>query len=192
MAQDPDPFNVDALERSLNDSATRVSTLWISFLVFGLYLVVAAGAVTDRQLLLEDPVKLPALSVDLPLVGFFFLTPILFVIFHTYVLIQVLLLARTAAAYNNALDRTVRASIDNAAMRQRLANTLFAQIFAGSPRERGGWVGRLLRLIAWITLAIAPVLVLLLLEFRFLPYHSHLIAWTIRLLILVDLIAVLV
>jgi uncharacterized protein YjbI with pentapeptide repeats len=192
MAQDRDPFNVDALERSLNDSATRVSTLWISFLLFGLYLVVAAGAVTDRQLFLEDPVKLPALNVDLPLLGFFFLTPILFVIFHTYVLIQVLLLARTAAAYNHALDRTVRASIDNAAMRQRLANTLFAQIFAGSPSERGGWVGRLLRLIAWITLAIAPVLVLLLFQFRFLPYHSHLITWTIRLLILLDLIGVLV
>jgi uncharacterized protein YjbI with pentapeptide repeats len=191
MAQDPNPFNVDALERSLNDSATRVSTVWISLLGFGLYLVVAAGAVTDRQLLLKDPVRLPALNVDLPLRGFFFLTPILFVIFHTYVLIQVLLLARTAAAYNNALDRTVRVSIDNATMRERLANTLFAQIFAGAPRERGGWVGRLLRLIAWITLAIAPVLVLLVFQFRFLPYHSHGITWTIRLLILFDLIGVL-
>jgi uncharacterized protein YjbI with pentapeptide repeats len=192
MAQDPDPFNVDALERSLNDSATRVSTLWISFLVFGLYLVVAVGAVTDRQLLLEDIVKVPALNVDLPVVGSFFFPPVLFVIFHAYVLIQVLLLARTAAAYNNALDRTVRASIDNAAMRQRLTNTLFAQIFAGSPRERGGWVGRLLRFIVWITLAIAPVLVLLVFQFKVLPYHSHLITWTIRLLILLDLIAVLV
>jgi hypothetical protein len=192
MAQNPDPFNVDALERSLNDSATRVSMLWISFLVFGLYLVLAAGAVTDRQLLLESIVKVPGLNVDLPVVGFFLLPPVLFVIFHAYVLIQMLLLARTASVYNDALDRTVRVSIDNAAMRQRLTNTLFAQIFAGSPRERGGWVGRLLRFIAWITLAIAPVLVLLVFQFTVLPYHSHLITWTIRLLILLDLIAVLV
>jgi len=192
MAQNPDLFDVEALERSLNDSSTRVSTIWISFLIFGLYLVVAAGAVTYRQLLLEGPVKLPALNVDLPLVGFFFLTPILFVIFHTYVLIQVLLLARTAAAYNNVLDRTVRVSTDNAAMRQRLANTVFAQIFAGSPRERGGWLGLLLRLIAWLTLAIAPVLVLLVFQFKFLPYHSHLITWALRLLILLDLIGLLV
>jgi hypothetical protein len=94
MAQKPDPFDVEALERSLNDSATRVSTIWISFLIFALYLVVAAGSVTHRQLLLEDPIKLPALNVDLPLVGFFFLTPILLLVFHTYVLIQVLLLGR--------------------------------------------------------------------------------------------------
>jgi uncharacterized protein YjbI with pentapeptide repeats len=191
MAREPDPFDVEALERSLNDSATRVSTIWISFLFFGLYLVVAASTVTHRQLLLEDPVKLPAINVDLPLVGFFFLTPILFVVFHTYVLVQVLLLGRTAATYNDALDRAVKMSSSNAAIRQRLANTLFAQIFAGSPRERGGWLGSLLRMIAWLTLAIAPVLVLLVFQFRFLPYHSHLITWTLRILILLDLVGVL-
>jgi hypothetical protein len=36
MADKVDPFDVEALEKSLNDSATRVSTLWISFLIFGL------------------------------------------------------------------------------------------------------------------------------------------------------------
>lgn len=192
MAREPDPSDVEALERSLNDSATRVSTIWISFLGFALYLVVAAGSVTHRQLFLEDPIKLPALSVDLPLVGFFFLTPILLLVFHVYVLIQILLLERTAAAYNDALDRTVRTSSDNARMRQRLANTLFAQIFAGGPRERRGPLGGMLRIIAWLTLAIAPVLVLLLFQFKLLPYHNPLITWTIRVVIVLDLFAVLV
>jgi uncharacterized protein YjbI with pentapeptide repeats len=191
-AEKPDPFDVDALEKSLNDSATRVSTIWISFLIFGLYLVVAAGAVTHRQLLLEDPVKLPILNIDLPLVGYFFLTPILFLVLHIYVLIQVLLLARTAAAYNKALDRAVKSPTGNAAMRQRLANTLFAQIFAGAPREREGLLGWVLRMISWLTLAIAPTFVLLTFQFKFLPYHSHLITWTIRILIFLELIAVLV
>jgi len=192
MAERPDPFDVAALEGSLNDSATRVSTIWISFLIFGLYLVIAAGTVTHRQLLLEGPVKLPVLNIDLPLVGFFFLAPILYVIFHAYVLIQVLLLGRTALAYNAALERAVPAPADNSAMRQRLANTLFAQIFAGSPREREGWLGWLLKLMAWLTLAVAPVLVLLVFQFTFLPYHSQLVTWTIRVLILLELLAVLV
>jgi hypothetical protein len=146
MAQGPDPFDVEALERSLNGSATRVSTIWITFLGFALYLVIAAGTVTHRQLLLEDPIKLPVLNVDLPLVGFFFLTPVLLLVFHTYVLIQILLLGRTAAACNDVLDRIVRTSSDNAVMRQRLANFLFAQIFAGGPRERRGLLGGLLRI----------------------------------------------
>ena len=187
-----DAFDVDALEKSLNDSATRVSAIWISFLVFGLYLVIAAGSVSHRQLLLDDPVKLPVLSIELSLGGFFFLAPILFVVFHAYVLLQVLLLARTAAIYNVALDRAVKSPSGNAAMRQRLANTVFAQMFAGSSREREGWLGALLKGMALLTLAIIPALVLLALQFSFLPVHSYLVTWTIRTLILVDLMIVIV
>src|SRR5262245_12139409 len=155
------PYDVDALEKSLNDSAVRVSTIWVSFLVFGLYLVIAAGSVTHLHLLLNEPIKLPVLDVKLPLVGFFYVAPVLFVIFHCYVLIQVLLLSRTAAAYNEAVEHTGMAVPDCARIRQRLANTLFAQIFAGSPHEREGPLGVLLRFMARMTLAIGPVIVLL-------------------------------
>src|SRR5215207_6401067 len=141
MAEKLDPFDVAALERSLNDTAVRVSTIWVSFLIFSLYLLVAAATVEHRQLFLAEPVKLPVLNIDLPLWGFFFLAPILFVILHAYVLIQVLLLGRTAAAYNAAVERTDFPLEESASLRQRLANTLFAQIFAGSPREREGWLG---------------------------------------------------
>src|SRR5262245_53202328 len=189
-ADKPDAFDVAGLEKSINDSAVRVSTIWVTYLIFALYLVIAAGTITDRQLLLRDPVKLPVLNIDLPLWGFFFVTPILFVIFHAYVLLQVLLLGRTAAAYNEAVDRTIPPPPANATVRQRLANTLFAQIFAGSPREREGALGGLLKLMAWATLAVAPVLVLLVFEFRFLPYHSHLATWTHRLLIFAELVTI--
>jgi uncharacterized protein YjbI with pentapeptide repeats len=183
-----DPFDVEALEKSLNDSATRVSTIWVSFLIFALYLLIAATTVDHRQLLLAEPVRLPVLNIDLPLWGFFFLAPILFVIFHLYVLLQVLLLGRTATAYNGAIDRAVKPPFSNATVRQRLANTLFAQIFAGSPEEREGWLGSLLHAMAWITLAIAPVLILLTFQFAFLSYHSHIVTWTHRLLILTELV----
>jgi hypothetical protein len=131
-----DAFDVSALEHSLNDSATRVSTIWVSFLIFSLYLLTAVTTVTHRQLLLAEPLKLPVLNIDLPLWGFFFLAPILFVIMHVYVLLQVLLLARTAAAYNTAVEREDLTPEENVSLRQRLTNTMFAQIFAGSPRER--------------------------------------------------------
>src|SRR6201991_428045 len=159
-----DPFDVEALEKSLNDSATRVSTIWVSFLIFSLYLLTAATTVTHRQLFLAEPVKLPVLNIDLPLWGFFFLAPILFVILHAYVLIQLILLARTAAAYDAAVAKLAEqdnlSAEANASLRQRLANTLFAQILAGSPRERDGWFGSLLKAMAWITLVLAPILIL--------------------------------
>src|SRR4051812_38971879 len=187
-----DPFDVEALEKSLNDSATRVSTIWVSFLIFALYLLTAATTVTHRQLFLAEPVKLPVLNIDLPLWGFFWLAPILFVVFHAYVLIQLILLARTAAAYDAAVAKLVEqdnlSPEANASLRQRLANTLFAQILAGSPREREGWFGSLLKAMAWTTLVIAPILILLTFQFMFLPYHSHLATWTHRLLILLEFV----
>jgi uncharacterized protein YjbI with pentapeptide repeats len=189
MADKLDPYDVEALESAVNDSATRVSTIWISFLIFSLYMLVAAGTVTQRQLFLDEPMKLPVLNIDLPLWWFFLLAPVLFVIFHLYVLLQVLLLGRTAAAYNSAIVRLGISPEENIALRQRLANTLFAQIFAGSPREREGFIGALLRIMVWITLAAAPILIVVAFQFRFLPYHSHIVTWMHRLLILIEIAA---
>jgi hypothetical protein len=42
------PFDVEGLEKSLSDSATRVSTIWISYLLFGLYVLVTAGTATNK------------------------------------------------------------------------------------------------------------------------------------------------
>jgi len=156
MTEKPDPFDVAALERSLNDSATRVSTIWVSYLLFALYLLIATGTATHRQLFLEEPLNLPALNIDMPLFWFFVLAPILFVLLHLYVLLQVLLLGRTAEAFNKTLNTTVGPPVENALMRQRLVNTLFAQIFAGSPREREGLLGGVLKAMMGITLAFAP------------------------------------
>jgi hypothetical protein len=121
-----------------------------------------------------------------PLVSFFVLSPIFFVLLHFYVLLQALLLGRTARAYDEALNRTLKKPEQNAIFRERLANTIFAQIFAGAPREREGWVGQVLRGIAWFTLVGSPILVLLTFQFSFLPYHSHEVTWVHRALVFIE------
>jgi len=190
MADKLDPFDVGALEGSVNNSAGQVSAVWLGFVAFSAYLAAAVSNVSHRQLFLEDTIKLPTINIDLPLFASALLLPAIFVIYHVYVLLQVVLLARTAAAYNDAVERAIADLDDRSRVRQRLANTLFAQIFAGSPREREGFLGGLLRSMAWVTLAIAPPLVLLLFEIKFLPYHSFTVTWTHRLLITGDLLAV--
>jgi uncharacterized protein YjbI with pentapeptide repeats len=187
MAEKLDPYDVTGLQSSLSDSASRVSTIWISYLLFGLYLLVATGTASHRQLLLEEGLKLPALGTEVPLFWFFVLSPALLILLHFYVLLQVLLLGRTAAAYNRAVDRALRLPRDNALLRERLANTLFAQAFAGAPREREGWLGRILYGIAWVTLVVAPIYIIFAFQFVFLPYHSPLATWAHRLFVLVEL-----
>jgi uncharacterized protein YjbI with pentapeptide repeats len=168
-----------------------VSGIWLSFVAFSAYLAAAASMISHRQIFLEEPIKLPTVNIDLPLVASAILLPLLFVIYHIFVLLQVVLLSRTADAYNEAIEHGVPEASDRTRIRQRLANTLFAQLFAGSPREREGVLGWLLRSMAWITLAIAPVFVLVVFEVKFLPYHSAAVTWTHRGLIALDVLAVL-
>jgi hypothetical protein len=76
------PTALEAARKSVEDAAAISGGLWLSYLFTLFYLGIAAGGVTHRDLLLENPVKLPFLNVDLPLVAFFFLAPILFFIVH--------------------------------------------------------------------------------------------------------------
>jgi uncharacterized protein YjbI with pentapeptide repeats len=187
MADKLDPFDVEALEKSLGDSALRLSTLWATFLIFCLYIAVAATNVTQHQLLSEQgQIKIPTLDILLPVVPSFLIFPLIFLLFHAYLLTQVALIAQTAAVYNDAIRRSVPIDADRARIRQRLPNTLFAQIFAAPPRESGGLLGGILRLTVWVTLAILPVFVLLIFQLTFLPFHGVLFTWAHRTFVIVD------
>jgi uncharacterized protein YjbI with pentapeptide repeats len=187
MADKLDPFDVAALEKSLGDSAVRLSTLWISFLIFALYIAVAASNVTHHQLLSEEgQIKIPTLDILIPIVPSFIVFPTIFVLFHVYLFTQVVLLAQTAAAYNEAIDRSVPFESDRARVRQRLTNALFAQIFAGSPDEYGRLISWVLQLTVLMTLAVLPAFVLLTFQVAFLPFHSIIVIWMLRLGIVAD------
>ena len=182
-----DPKDVDELQRALNDSAGKASVLWTTFITFELYLVIAFGSVTHRNLFLEDPVKLPLFNVDLPLVGFFLVAPAILVIFHFYVFLQLLALARKARDYDAVLREAVPVAIDRQLLRQRLDSFLVLQFLAGPAEQRTGFGGLSLRLIAWITLVGGPVLILLQGQVTFLPYHGVGVTWLQRIAILIDL-----
>ncbi len=184
----PDTKEAEALAAALNHSAERVQTLWFSFLTFMIYLAVATGTTTHRMLFLEEPLNLPVLNIALPLLGFYILTPIIFVVLHFYMLLNLVLLARTAKTFEDALARAFPEDGDaRENFRMRIENTLFVQLLVGGRLEREGINARLLSLMALITLALAPVALLLFLQIKFLPYHSEWITWLHRGLLLVDL-----
>jgi uncharacterized protein YjbI with pentapeptide repeats len=179
--------DLEELRKAVVDAAGVSAGLWISYLFVFFYLAIATGGVTHRDLLLENPIKLPFLSVELPLVGFFVLGPLLFLIVHAYVLLHFVLLAGKVGAFDAELrnqidDRNVRARL-----RRQLPNNIFVQFLAGPREVRTGIIGFMLRLIAWISLVAGPLALLLFFLFQFLPYHRESIAWWQRLLIFADL-----
>ena len=70
--------DLGALRDAVVDAAGVGTGLWLSYLFVLLYFAIAAGAVTHRDLLLENPVKLPFLNVELPLKAFLRLGPLVF------------------------------------------------------------------------------------------------------------------
>jgi uncharacterized protein YjbI with pentapeptide repeats len=195
--------SLDAIRKAVEDAAAVSGVLWLSYLFVLFYIAIAAGAVTHADLLLENPVKLPFLSVDLPLKAFFFLSPFLFLVTYAYTLAHLVLLADKAKRFHLLLREQVQAQGEGAenvdkheatrirdGLRRQLPSNIFVQFLVGPDDIREGWFGALLKTIAWTTLVIAPVFLLLLLQIQFLPYHNGWITWTQRLTLLVALILV--
>ncbi len=163
-----------------NEAAKREGTQWFFLVTLMVYLAVAVGSVTHRKLFLEEPVPLPIFNVPMPLTGFFVVAPAIFVLLHFYVLTQISVMARKVEA---ALTEAAPAGVSQQDARLRLDPFPVAQMLAG---------GRSLALTAtaWCTLIIAPVLLLLFFQVRFLPYHDASVTWWHRVLLLVDLVLI--
>jgi hypothetical protein len=147
--------------------------------------------VTHRDLFLESPVKLPFLSVDLPLLGFFVLGPAIFLIVHTYVLLHFVLLAGKVGDFDAELDGQITGEANKEVrtrLRRQLPSNIFVQFLAGPHEVRSGVLGFLLQLIAWISLVIGPVALLVFFELKFLPYHDEPITWWHRIGALADIV----
>ena len=73
-------------------------------------------------------------------------------------------------------------------LRRQLPSNIFVQFLAGPTDVRDSAFGYLLRAIAWVTLVVAPVLLLLLMQIQFLPFHNSFITWAQRVALLADLV----
>lgn len=197
--------DVDAVRKSVEDAASISGTLWFSYLFTLFYIGIAAGSVTHRDLLLENSVKLPFLNIDLPLVAFFLVTPILFFVSHAYALTHFVLLAAKVGTFNAAIenklpkadvppaensntDRAMELQEARVGLRRQLPSNIFVQFLAGPSEVRDGLLGWLLQATAWVSLVIGPVFLLLLLQVQFLPYHLALVTWVQRLTLVADVI----
>jgi uncharacterized protein YjbI with pentapeptide repeats len=187
MAENEDSERLKSQEASLNDSADKNAVLWTSLITLGTYLLIATGSVTHRDLFLNSAIKLPVLGVDLPVTGYFFVAPIIFLIFHFYTLLQFEGLSEKVADHNLVLHEIVKVESDRRIVRRRLSNFPFLQFLVGVHEGQIGIVGRLQILISWITVVMFPVVVMLQFQIAFLPYHSAPITWLHRICLVGDL-----
>jgi uncharacterized protein YjbI with pentapeptide repeats len=165
--------------KSIGDAAGEVRRAFVWFGTFAAYLVTTVGATTHEQLLKGVALKLPLLDVDLPIVGFYLIAPVVFVLLHGYLLLQLYLLAERVRSVPIA-DR--QAEMDPGGG----ASGLITQFLLGG---LGGFRA-LVAAAIWLAVILFPVAALLFVQIRFLPYHSDTITAVHRALVLLDLLLV--
>lgn len=182
--------DLSALRDSVVEAASVGGGLWFSYLFSLFYLTIATGGVTHRDLLLANPVKLPFLNVDLPLLGFFFIGPLILVLIHVYILLHFVLLANKIGIFHAELHVQIPEDSVRTQLRAQLPSNIFIQFLAGPHDVREGIIGIMLKIIAHISLVYGPIVLLLFFQLRFLPYHSEFITNWQRLLIALDIVLV--
>jgi len=93
-------------------------------------------------------------------------------------------------AYETLLQNEVHIDSERQLLRERLDSFLVLQFLTGPMGQRSGFIGFSLRLIAWITLVAAPILILLEAHVTFLPYHRESVVWLQRAAVVIDLVII--
>jgi hypothetical protein len=75
------------LRDDLNLAARQFNTLWLGFMSLCAYLFITVWTVTPKTLFLAAPVKLPIFNVDLPLLVFFRITPLILLTCHIFLVL---------------------------------------------------------------------------------------------------------
>lgn len=181
------PVNPYSLLEAVNRSSDTAHASWLIFLAIMTYFMIAVAGVTHRDLLLETPVSLPMLQVDIQLTQFFQFAPIVLVLLHLGLISQLTLLARKSLELDYAIRLLEPNENRSHPLRLELNNFFFVQAIAGP--QRSPTMGMFLHGMSWLTLVVLPVILILYIQVVFLPYHDIGITWTHRIALLADLAA---
>lgn len=190
--EEPDidtPVNPYSLLEAVNRSSDMAHTGWLIFLGVMAYLMIAVAGVTHRELLLDQPVQLPIFNIQVPQVQFFIFAPVLLVLFHLGIVTQLVLLARKTLEFDLAVQQLESSSRRTHPLRLELHNFFYVQAIAGS--HRSIIMGAFLHGMSWLTLVAIPVLLLLFVQMKFLPYHDVAVTWAHRIALSVDILMML-
>ena len=180
---------IDQLQVAADNAAGHVRNLYITFLLFGLYLAITIASTTHEELLRSEPVTLPIINVELPLFGFYWIAPALYVLLHFNLLIQFSLLGRKLHRLDQAIERHIKIASDRAARRDLLGVFAFSHMLIG--RHHPVVLRFFLRSMIFISVVLLPIVILLFTQLRFLPYHHVETSWAHRSFVLIDLLLIL-
>ena len=159
------------LRKAVGDATDLLRALTFTYLAAWAYIVVAAGSVDDRQLLVGTSIQLPLLGTGVGLTAFFWMAPALFLVLHGNVLLQLYLLARRLRRFDEAARLLPEAEQAHA----RCLLTPFPFVEWRGGRETARVMHATFALANWALYIVLPLFLFLWVQFKFLPYQDE---WT--------------
>jgi uncharacterized protein YjbI with pentapeptide repeats len=183
---DETPVNPYSLLDAVNASSDTAHVGWLLFLGLMTYLMIAAAGVSHKDLLLQTPVALPILQVSIQQAQFFQFASVLLVLLHMGVVSQLVLVAKKTLEFDSAVQLLESTERRTHPLRLELHNFFFVQSIAGPHRSLV--MSLFLHGMSWLTLVVLPVVLLLFIQIRYLPFHDAAITWVHRLALVADII----
>ena len=173
------PEITEKLFDSVNETAKIARASLLFFLVVTLYLLIIVGTTTDLMLLRGEIVALPLMEVGVPVVAFYSVAPLIFLLLHSNLLWRLSQLTRNVSRWKK----------DSDGLKDDHSSLVFPLDFAlllldGKPRL-GLWV------IVVTQIYILPIVVLLALQMSFLAYQSSEITGWHQRIVTIDLVLLL-
>jgi uncharacterized protein YjbI with pentapeptide repeats len=169
--------DLDKIEAALNESSRHAAAQWLGYLSLLTYLFFTTVAVTDYDLLVETPIKLPLIGVELGLFSFFVWTPALFLVVHLYIVRKAALLAKRAAFYREQLTAQKVTGAQLTARKNRLdafaVTSLLLQADEGEEQRSERMLPGLTWAVVYTTLFLLPLALYLAFQIFFLAYQSE-------------------
>lgn len=167
MSGDARTLAEDAL-RAVNDASSLSRTHYTTLMSLSAYLVIVMASTNHLQLLLDDPITLPALGIEIGLRGFYFWTPWLYLIIHAYTLLNLSLLTDKLNHFDARCESLPWP--DRQHLRKQLHVMAFTQYSSG--RHDSGF-NLILASLSWFSMTVLPIGILLFLQLDFMPAQDN-------------------
>jgi uncharacterized protein YjbI with pentapeptide repeats len=165
----------------VNSASQHVAVLHVAFMAVCAYVLVIVFGTTDRDLLIGKWVRLPVVDVEVSLLVFYAAAPILVLLVHSNLLLQLQLLSRKLYILQRVASEEGKTR--NINWRDRLYLFLYTYYLVGRPNRI---VDFLVGVIVLITFVLLPLVVLFSLQLWFLAYQDETITWFHRIFIWID------
>jgi len=181
--------DIDARNAALLDDVNAASgparNGWVVFIAVLAYFFITLAGITHTDLLLNTPVTLPILQVDIGLRAFFIFAPAVLLLMHFNLLLQHVSLSRKVREFDERMARHEgRGMYGTHRLRVQLHSYFYVQAIAGP--SRSPLFSAFLHAMTAVTLWLLPLALLIYFQIVFLPYHDLDVTTAQRAYVLID------